>query len=149
MDSPAGTSWQKILAEAITKPADLCRLLDLSEAYIAEQAAKDFELRVPKGFIARMEKRNPHDPLLQQVLPQFQEMQIIPGYTHDPLAEKQANPIPGLLHKYANRVLLLLAGKCAINCRYCFRRHFAYTDLNGKEAWQAMLSYIEADSSIL
>ncbi|CSI92766.1 lysine 2%2C3-aminomutase [Vibrio cholerae] len=45
--------------------------------------------------------------------------------------------MPGLLHKYKNRCLLIVKGGCAINCRYCFRRHFPYEDnKGGKSAWQ-------------
>jgi len=51
--------------------------------------------------------------------------------------------VPGLLHKYRNRALLLVKGGCAVNCRYCFRRHFPYQDNPGnKRSWQAALDYI-------
>lgn len=53
--------------------------------------------------------------------------------------------VPGLLHKYHNRALLLVKGGCAVNCRYCFRRHFPYADNQGnKRNWQAALDYIAA-----
>lgn len=143
--------WQTALAEMITDPAELLQLLDLDPALLApaQQTSKLFPLRVPRGFVARMERGNCHDPLLRQVLPLGAELKTSPGYVTDPLLEADANPIPGLLHKYPGRVLLTVVGNCAINCRYCFRRHFPYADNNpGKQGWRAILDYITADKNI-
>ncbi len=147
IDQPA---WQKALADVITDADELCHILQLNPQQLSsDQAIEDFALRVPRGFVARMQKGNAHDPLLKQILPLKQEIQLTPGYTKDPLQEKEVNPIPGLLHKYHGRVLLLLAGGCAINCRYCFRRHFAYKEnMPGKTGWEAALNYIEENSDI-
>ncbi|CCJ74108.1 Lysine 2,3-aminomutase [Cronobacter condimenti 1330] len=107
-------------------------------------ARRLFALRVPRAFVARMEKGNPHDPLLRQVLTSREEFVAAPGFTTDPL-EEQNSVVPGLLHKYQNRALLLVKGGCAVNCRYCFRRHFPYADNQGnKRNWQAALDYIAA-----
>lgn len=144
-------SWQKLLACAITDPAELLKILELDPNLLApaRQAAHDFSLRIPRGFVNRMQKGNPHDPLLLQVLPLGAELQLTPGFYTDPLAEQAANPIPGLLHKYHGRVLLIMTGSCAINCRYCFRRHFPYSDNNpGSTGWEAALDYIRQDSTI-
>lgn len=67
-----------------------------------------------------------------------------PGYSTDPLEEQDdAIAVPGLLHKYINRALLLVKGGCAVNCRYCFRRHFPYQDNQGNKAnWRHALDYI-------
>jgi KamA family protein len=65
-----------------------------------------------------------------------------PGFTTDPL-EEQHSVVPGLLHKYSNRALLLVKGGCAVNCRYCFRRHFPYAENQGnKRNWQMAMEYI-------
>lgn len=144
-------AWQHALAEAITDPAELLTALTLDPQLIAgcQKALTQFSLRVPRGFVARMAKGDPQDPLLLQVLPMVQELEHYPGYSHDPLAEKNVNPVPGLLHKYHGRVLLTLSGACAINCRYCFRRHFPYTDnAPSANAWQQVLAYIAGERSI-
>ncbi len=83
-------------------------------------------------FVARMEKGNPNDPLLRQVLTAAEEFIAAPGFSADPL-EEQHSVVPGLLHKYRNRALLLVKGGCAVNCRYCFRRHFPYADNHGQQ----------------
>ena len=96
-----------------------------------------------------MQKGDPKDPLLLQVLPLNKELEYHPGFCQDPLGEKHVNPIPGLLHKYYGRVLLTLTGGCAINCRYCFRRHFPYQDnVPGTSGWQQAIDYIANDNTI-
>ena len=144
-------NWQTLLKEVITDPAELLDRLALSPNLLpaAQRVAKLFPLRVPIGFLARMKKGDPDDPLLQQVLPLAAEEIVSVGFSHDPLQEHAVNPLPGLLHKYHGRVLLTITGACAINCRYCFRRHFPYTEnIAGGKAWQAILAYIKADTSI-
>ncbi|MPS32891.1 MULTISPECIES: EF-P beta-lysylation protein EpmB [unclassified Salinivibrio] len=143
-------NWIKELAEAITDPSELLQTLEISpKGWEAGFAARRlFTQRVPRSFVARMEKGNPNDPLLKQVLPVADEFTEVDGFSADPL-EEQDNAIPGLLHKYHNRVLLIVKGGCAINCRYCFRRHFPYQDNKGsKRVWQGALDYIAAHAEI-
>lgn len=135
------------LADVLTDPDELLRLLNLDadESLLAGREAKRlFALRVPRAFVARMEKGNPNDPLLRQVLTSKEEFIAAPGFSTDPL-EEQHSVVPGLLHKYHNRALLLVKGGCAVNCRYCFRRHFPYAENQGnKRNWQAALDYINS-----
>ncbi|WP_054179686.1 EF-P beta-lysylation protein EpmB [Trabulsiella odontotermitis] len=139
--------WLSQLADVVTNPDELLRLLnvDADEQLLAGRDAKRlFPLRVPRAFIARMEKGNPNDPLLRQVLTSQEEFVAAPGFSTDPL-EEQHSVVPGLLHKYQNRALLLVKGGCAVNCRYCFRRHFPYAENQGnKRNWQTAMAYIDA-----
>ncbi|HEV8078496.1 MAG TPA: EF-P beta-lysylation protein EpmB [Marinobacter sp.] len=144
-------AWQDALKDLIRTPEALFQALELDISLLpaALKASQSFELRVPRAFVARMHKRDINDPLLRQVLPLGQELLAEPGYSQDPLAEAAANPHPGLIHKYHGRVLLIVTGSCAINCRYCFRRHFPYADNRpGRADWQQALDYIRADTSI-
>ena len=144
-------SWQNKLAQAINDPATLLAALDLPAellpaAYVGGRA---FPLRVPQAYVARMRKGDPLDPLLRQVLPLGEENLDVPGFDFDALGEVDAMPVPGLLHKYHGRALLITTGACAIHCRYCFRRHFPYSSANPAGAqWEAVLAYISADASI-
>ena len=142
-------SWQKILAQGFASASELLEYLHLP-AHLGHAAAEQqFKTRVPRGFAARMRPGDARDPLLLQVLAIEQEMLAVEGYVSDPLEEKRHNPVPGLIHKYHGRVLLTLTGVCAINCRFCFRRHFPYQDNNpGRAGWQQALDYIRQDSSI-
>ncbi len=142
--------WQQALAQAITDPVELCKELALDSKIRAELLfPKQFPLRVPRRFVARMQKGNPNDPLLLQVLPIAKELSSLSGFCSDPLHEKQVNPVPGLLHKYQGRVLLMPTGACAIHCRFCFRRHFPYDENTpGTSGWEQAFQYIANDPSI-
>lgn len=143
--------WQTALINAITDPQQLIEQLGLDPSLIepAKAAAKLFPLKVPQSFVARMKKGDPNDPLLRQVLPLNAELKVIAGYSRDPLQEKSANPVSGLLHKYQSRVLLTLTSACGVNCRYCFRRHFDYDNNSpGTAGWEESLTYIEKDTDI-
>ncbi len=143
-------NWQKELANAVTDPKKLLEQLDIPvEKYQHHFAARTlFPMRVPQPFIAKMKQGDFNDPLLQQVLPLESEFIAEPGYTKDPLLE-QENDIPGLLHKYQSRVLIIFRGGCAVNCRYCFRRHFPYQDNHlNKQAMLEPLAYIRAHPEI-
>lgn len=144
-------SWQSLLASSITDPRTLLERLNLDPALLgpAVLASADFALRVPEPYLARMQPGDVHDPLLRQVLPVGEELLAQPGYQLDPLGEQQTNARPGIIHKYHGRLLLIVSGGCAINCRYCFRRHFPYEDNNLSTAeWQQALDYIRSDTSL-
>ena len=144
-------AWQSQLARAITDPAELLAALGLGEEWLpaARAAAQLFPLRVPREFVARMRRGDPHDPLLRQVLPLAEEFLAGEGYTTDPVGDLAAMTVPGVLHKYQGRVLLTVTGACAVHCRYCFRRHFPYADANpAADQWRAALEYIAGDTSI-
>lgn len=147
LNSPSREDWLQQLADAVTDPHELLQLLALDhhpDLAAGGDARRLFALRVPRAFIRRMKKGDAQDPLLLQVLTSRQEFVDAPGYSTDPLDE-QNSVVPGLLHKYKNRALLLVKGGCAVNCRYCFRRHFPYQDNQGnKRNWQAALDYIAA-----
>lgn len=141
-------SWQKILAQGFTSATDLLKFLELPISSGSSLAEKQFPSRIPLGFAKRMQKGNPEDPLLLQVLAIDDELMDQEGYVLNPLKE-QTNELKGLLHKYHGRVLLTLTGACAVNCRYCFRRHFPYQDNNpGRSGWMQICEYIAKDPSI-
>lgn len=144
--------WQDQLRDTVTSGPQLLSLLGLQadSAGLCQLASGDFPLKVPRAFINRMQPGNPRDPLLLQVLASPGEMLEAPGFGDDPVGETgSANSRPGIIHKYQGRVLLLVSGGCAINCRYCFRRHFPYEDNRiSRSQWRAALASIAADDSI-
>ncbi len=143
--------WQKQLRNGVRDVKQLLNLLNLDVANTpyAKLADQQFPLRVPLSFVARMQSGELFDPLLQQVLPVEDELNNPSDFSVDPLQEANSNVLPGLLHKYHGRVLLTVASACAINCRYCFRRHFPYQENSlTKERLQAIVDYIKHDSSI-
>lgn len=144
-------NWQNTLASAFRSREALLTYLELAPETSdnQRQAAVSFPLLVPKPFADLMEKGNINDPLLRQVITQNEETALHPGYNTDPLEEQQSNVQPGIIHKYYGRVLLIAATGCAVNCRYCFRRHFAYQDNQvGRKHWQEALNYVRQDNTI-
>lgn len=139
------SAWQRAISNMFTNmPALLAYLsLDPKDLAILNDHDLSFPIRVTRHFARRMQKGNPHDPLLRQVLATAHEDDDTAGYTLDPLEEANANPIPGLLHKYAGRVLLITTQACAIHCRYCFRRTFDYNQNRQNRAhWDRAFDYI-------
>ena len=147
-------TWRQQLKEAIQKPQQLRQMLGLpvmgeEESRAADRAQQHFKLRVPLSFVRRMRMGNPNDPLLLQVLPTGQELLSQPGFNNDPVGDLNSTQAPGLLHKYQGRVLLITTGACAINCRYCFRREFPYSEqVASKQQFQAAIDYIAAHPDI-
>lgn len=145
------SAWQRELAQVITDPAELLRILELDPALLpaARMAAVRFPLRVPRGFVERMGKGDPNDPLLRQVLPLAAELESNPDFRADPVGDQAALAAPGVLHKYHGRVLLLVTGACAVHCRYCFRREFSYAESRASaDEWRPALNYLANDASL-
>ncbi|MCK9539436.1 EF-P beta-lysylation protein EpmB [Dokdonella sp.] len=143
--------WQQLWREAIGDPHELLETLGLADQADALLPATDtgFALRVPRGFVARMRHGDASDPLLLQVLPQAAELGEVPGFTRDAVGDHAARAGGGVLHKYRGRALLLASGTCAVNCRYCFRRHYPYAeDAAAANHWQAALAWLAGEHAI-
>lgn len=140
--------WQNALKTALTDPRTLLQALNLPSNSIS-WVENDFAMKVPLSFVAKMRQGDPNDPLLRQVLPIKFENEQIDGFVPDPLEERRQNPLPGLIHKFKNRVLVIPATRCPIHCRYCFRRHFPYDENNiNLNAFDDIANYIAKDESI-
>ncbi|HKV65043.1 MAG TPA: EF-P beta-lysylation protein EpmB [Rhodanobacteraceae bacterium] len=146
----APLDWRQSLRGAITDPRELLALVGLPQlADKLPTGDAGFALKVPRGFIARMHQGDPKDPLLLQVLPQLAELDDAPGFIDDAVGDLDAVAAHGVLHKYEGRALLIAAGSCAVNCRYCFRRHFPYAEeLAAAHAWREALDCLAKDTSI-
>lgn len=143
--------WQEELAEGFRNPEELLRALGLENADLALSgvAVRDFPMRVPRAFAARMRPGQADDPLLRQVLPLAEESRPTDGFVTDPVGDLASRQADGVLKKYRGRALLITTGACAIHCRYCFRRHFPYNEENaGRQSWRPALSAVAADPDI-
>ncbi len=148
---PRTADWKNALANAVRDPAELMALLELPASLLpaAREAAAQFPLRVPRGYLSRIRKGDLNDPLLRQVLPLAAELDVTEGFSTDPVGDSQASVAPGVLHKYQGRVLLTATGACAIHCRYCFRRHFPYSEENpAQNNWQSILDYLKTHPEV-
>ena len=142
-------TWQKELATAFSKPEDLLQYLNLESAAFSNLARHDFAMRVPLSYAACMQKNKLDDPLLMQVLPISDELINPSEFQDDPVGDLSALTENCIIHKYYGRVLLITTGGCAVNCRFCFRRNFPYSDVQLNTQKEATaLAYIQANPDI-
>lgn len=139
--------WQEELKRAFRDIDSLLAFLELERKDLPPLAKTQhpFPTLVPRPFANRMNKSDPRDPLLLQVVT-AQVTEPRQDWVIDPVEDKSFEKLPGLLHKYPGRVLFLLTGACAIHCRYCFRQHFDYSTTQA--GWEAGLEYVQNDKSI-
>lgn len=122
--------WQTQVKTAIRDLSVLHERLDMNPPGDgAIKAANEFGLFVPESLLSRIEPGNPDDPILKQLLPIDAEMiRVDHRFKTDPVSDLCSSKLPGLIHKYPGRVLLICASTCPVHCRYCFRRHYPYQD---------------------
>lgn len=136
---------------AVRDPEELCRRLELPSSWrqAAGRAARQFPVFAPLEYIARMRVGDPDDPLLRQVLPVDEECEEAAEFIPDPVNDRGAEIVPGLLQKYHGRALMIVTGACAVHCRYCFRRHYPYAQApRSLAAWEPALAQLEADPTV-
>lgn len=147
-----GLGWQRAFSNGVRSVEELLEYVEVSFSEVNLPNTKQmgyFPLRVPFRYAEKIHKGNSQDPLLLQVLPSAQEFEPQPGFSQDPLDEARFSPVPGVIHKYPNRVLLVTTQACAIHCRYCFRRHFPYEEnAISSSRLESAIEYIRGQTQI-
>lgn len=82
----------------------------------------DFDVRITEEMAAIIDPADPADPIARQLLPSAEELNVAPHERADPIGDERFSPLPGLVHRYPDRALLLLSHSCPVHCRFCFRR---------------------------
>ncbi len=143
-------SWQSLLSNSKISTFDLLQKVGLEHHPLAiNEDQLSFPLKVPQPYLDKIKRNEPNDPLLLQVLPQSAETLDKLGFVSEPLQEQEFTPTPGLIHKYASRVLLITTQACAIHCRYCFRRNFPYAEhQRSRKDWQEAFDYIASHPEV-
>ncbi|MBF0181359.1 MAG: KamA family radical SAM protein [Magnetococcales bacterium] len=114
----------------------------------AQEAARLFPMRLPLALAERI-SWEADDPVAREFLPSDAEMEAFPGWGTDPLQEAGMEPVPGLLRKYAGRVLLKVTMECAVHCRFCFRRHASGAGIpRTLREWEPAMTLIGADRDL-
>jgi len=114
--------WRWQLSHRLNTIADFEPILPLTESERRALAQKDlFRVDVTPYFISLIDPHDPRDPVRRQVIPTDQELAPFTGMMADSLAEDAHSPVPGLVHRYPDRVLMLVTTQCASYCRYCTR----------------------------
>jgi len=118
-------SWHWQVKNRITNLEELSKIIDLKEE--EEEAIKHAGLRmaITPYYFSIIDQNNPNDPVRIQAIPTNCELYKSPDDLNDPLSEDEDSPVPGLTHRYPDRVLLLVTDQCSMYCRHCTRRRHA------------------------
>lgn len=142
--------WHWQYANRITSLDQLGRMLRLSpEELAAGTGLAALPLAITPYFAAQFNPHDPADPLRRTMVPTVAERTLNPGESPDPLGEDGHSPVPGLVHRYPDRVLFLATDTCAAYCRYCTRSrcvgkpHTAGTAGATRKRWPAAIEYIK------
>lgn len=116
-------SWEWQLANSFTTPEELSRVVSLSpeEEKALLYPSMKLPLRVTPYYLSLIDPGDPEDPLRRSVVPLAAECFVSPGEAADPLDEEGDCQVPGIVHRYPDRVLFLVTGFCSTYCRYCTR----------------------------
>jgi len=114
--------WRWQLSHRVNSLEEVAEVLNLTPDERAGLSAPDkFRVDITPYFISLIDPDDPTDPIRRQVIPTAQEHGAFTGMMEDSLAEDRHSPVPGLVHRYPDRVLMLVTTQCASYCRYCTR----------------------------
>jgi lysine 2,3-aminomutase len=145
--------WRWQLRNRFRNADSLCRILSLSSEERTKSlcSAKHLPMAITPYYASLLEKDNPQQPLRRTVVPVSAEYVCSPGEAKDPLGEDHDSPVPGLVHRYPDRVLFLVTGFCATYCRYCTRsRLVGHGDklALSRTKLENAIAYIESASAV-
>lgn len=137
--------WKRLLARSLEKPSDLEEWLGAEIPYL-EAVVRRYPMRINPYYLGLIQERD--DPIFKQCIPDPRELQDQRGLV-DPLAEERFSPVPGLTHRYPDRVLFLISDQCAVYCRFCNRkRKVGRKGLVTQETIREGIAYIKANKQI-
>jgi lysine 2,3-aminomutase len=116
--------WRWQLRHRITSLEQMKEIIELTPEEIEgiKNSKGRLALAVTPYFASLMDPINPNCPIRRQAIPRIEEIHLSKNEMVDPLGEDKHSPVPGLVHRYPDRVLLLVTDQCAVYCRYCTRR---------------------------
>ena len=143
-------TWQ--LKNRITSLAALEKYLNLSEEERAGVllSGNKLAMAITPHFFNLIDKDDPGCPIRRQMIPRIEETLTDPSEMSDPCGEDSHMPVPGLVHRYPDRVLFLVTDRCAAYCRYCTRSRVVsgVSDQKLETQWEAAFEYLENTPAI-
>ena len=130
--------WQQSLRNSLTDPTQLAARFGIDPAPLLAVAQR-YPLRITPYYLDLLE--GPGDPLWRQCVPDPAEL-AADGLLSDPLSETRLSPVPGLVHRYPDRALLLTTATCAVYCRFCTRKRAIGCSSDHTPDFAAALAYI-------
>jgi lysine 2,3-aminomutase len=114
-----------------------------------EPVAARYAVALPPAFAGIIDRTDRHDPIARQFVPDERELAAEPNELSDPIGDDAYSPVPGIVHRYPDRVLLKLTQICAVYCRFCFRREtVGRPGALDRAALDAALDYIRGHADI-
>lgn len=138
-------TWRRVIADSITTAEELAECLKIDPVPLAP-LVRNYPLRITRRYLALIEQ--PGDPIWRQCVPD--PLEIADDQLPDPLDEERLSPVPGLIHRYPDRVVWLVSNECAVYCRFCMRKRRVGCPLSGggESSWDDAISYIAKTPAI-
>lgn len=139
-------TWQELLAQSITDPEELAQYFDIDIEEVQKVSSR-YPMRINPYYLDLIKRKS--DGIYEQAIPDVREIEDNKGM-EDPLAEENLSPVPGLTHKYPDRVLFLVSSQCAMYCRFCNRkRKVGSRSMVTGESVKKGIEYIKKNTGIL
>jgi lysine 2,3-aminomutase len=141
------------LAATLRQPVELVErgLAPVSALADLERVAARYAIAVTPDIAALIDADDPNDPIARQFIPRAEELVEQPGENPDPIGDDAHSPVPGIVHRYPDRVLFKLVHVCAVYCRFCFRREMVgpgKASALSEAAYRGALDYIRSRPDI-
>jgi lysine 2,3-aminomutase len=143
--------WRWQLSHRLNAVADFEKIFELTESErIALSQHGLFRVDITPYFVSLIDPDNPKDPIRVQIMPRASEISTFTGEMEDSLAEDAHSPVPGLVHRYPDRVLMLVTTQCASYCRYCTRSRIVGdpSQTFSSKDFEAQLDYIRRTTQV-
>ena len=141
------------LARTLREPAELVaeQLVSAEALPALERVAARYAVAITPALVDLIDRSDPDDPIARQFVPTAAELEMQPGENADPIGDHPHSPVPGIVHRYPDRVLFKLVQVCAVYCRFCFRREMVGPGKDNAlsdSAYRAAIDYIRAHDEI-
>ena len=144
--------WRWQLSHRLNSAADIGEVICLTESERRALSVPGnlFRVDITPYFISLIDPDNPNDPIRKQVIPTEAETSSFTGMMEDSLAEDRDSPVPGLTHRYPDRVLMLVTTQCATYCRYCTRSRIVGdpTETFSRAEFEGQIDYIRKNPQV-
>ncbi len=136
--------WRWQFRNRVTTLENLAQHLEVPQEEWQDRAEvlRDFRMGITPYYLSLIDKDDPDDPILRQVVPLAEENLFRAVGEEDPLGEEKFSPVPGITHRYPDRVLMVISNNCAIYCRYCTRKRTMYEGATPDVELDRMIDYI-------
>jgi len=118
-------NWRWQFKNRITTLEELKEYIPLTREEDDPQILREMRMAITPYYLSLIDPHDPYDPIRKQAIPTIHELHRSESDLEDPLHEDIDSPVPGLTHRYPDRVLFLVTENCSMYCRHCTRRRFA------------------------